>query len=155
MTSPQNSIVAPKEGDTAPKFTLPAFPSGSVALEEFSGKKNVILAFYPKDDTPGCTKEMCAFSDDLQKFSDAHTQVIGISCDSVEHHEKFAGKYSLKQILLADQGGVIGKAYGTVIEGKSTANRVLFVIDKKGIVRHIFQGMPNNEELLAFVKTLD
>ena len=155
MTSPASSTTGPAVGETAPKFTLPAFPSGNVTLEEFAGKKNVILAFYPKDDTPGCTKEMCAFSDDLQKFSDAHTQVIGISCDSVDHHEKFAGKYELKQVLLADQGGVIGKAYGTVLEGKSTANRVLFVIDKMGTVRHIYQGMPNNEELLSFVKTLD
>ena len=154
MTSPETSVVAPKEGDTAPKFTLPAYPSGEIVLDDFSGKKNVILAFYPKDDTPGCTKEMCAFSDDLQKFDDAETQVIGISCDSVDHHEKFAGKYSLKQPLLADQGGVVGTAYGTVVAGKATANRVLFVIDKKGIIRHIFQGMPNNEELLRFVKTL-
>jgi thioredoxin-dependent peroxiredoxin len=143
-----------KEGDAAPKFKLQAYPEGEISLDQFIGKKNVILAFYPKDDTPGCTKEMCSFSDDLSHFSAADTQVLGISCDNVASHEKFAGKFSLKQPLLADPEAQVAKAYGTVKETGTSANRKLFVIDKKGIIRHIHEGMPTNETLLAFVKDL-
>ncbi len=127
----ESAVTAVKVGDPAPKFKLPAFPSGTISLDDYLGKKNVILAFYPKDDTPGCTKEMCAFSDDLSHFQEANTQVLGISCDTVESHEKFSGKFTLKQPLLADTEGKIGKAYGTVTADKATANRILFVIDKK------------------------
>jgi len=155
MSPMQDTLTSvPKEGDAAPKFKLPACPSGVISLDDFLGSKNVILAFYPKDDTPGCTKEMCAFSKDLAQFAETNTQVIGISCDSVQSHEKFAGKFSLKQPLLADVDGRVGKSYGTVTPGKTTASRKLFVIDKKGIIRHICEGMPDNEMLIALVKTL-
>ncbi len=150
----ESMITSLKVGDPAPKFKLPAYPSGTVGLDDFIGKKNVVLAFYPKDDTPGCTKEMCAFSEDLSNFEAVDTKVLGISCDSVGSHEKFAGKFTLKQALLADAEGKVGKLYGTVTPEKATANRVLFVIDKKGIVRHIYQGMPDNKTLLSFIKTL-
>jgi thioredoxin-dependent peroxiredoxin len=143
-----------KEGDVAPKFKLQAYPAGEISLDQFIGKKNVILAFYPKDDTPGCTKEMCAFSDDITHFSEANTQVLGISCDNVNSHEKFAGKFSLKQPLLADPDANVAKAYGTLKEGGTSANRRLFVIDKTGVIRHIHEGMPTNETLLSFVKNL-
>jgi len=143
-----------KEGDVAPQFKLSAFPAGEISLAQFKGKKNVILAFYPKDDTPGCTKEMCAFSDDLSKFEEATTQVLGISCDKVDSHEKFAGKFSLKQPLLADESGEVAKLYGNMREGGTTANRKLFVIDKQGVIKHIHEGMPSNETLLSFVKDL-
>lgn len=158
MTSPQATTSLLKEGDKAPSFDLPAFvdskAAGNIKLADFHGKKHVILAFYPKDDTPGCTKEMCAFSEDLSQFEAAHTQPLGISCDNVESHGKFAGKFSLKQPLLADVGGVVGKAYGTVGEGKTTANRVTFIIDKDGVVRNVIEGMPKNSDLLEFVKAL-
>jgi thioredoxin-dependent peroxiredoxin len=154
MTSAHEVAIVLKEGDVAPKFKLATHSAGEISLDQFIGKKNVILAFYPKDDTPGCTKEMCAFSDDLSKFHEADTQVLGISCDDVKSHEKFSSKFSLNQPLLADHDGHIGKQYGTVVEGKATANRKLFVIDKKGIIRHIHEGMPTNETLLNFVKSL-
>lgn len=144
----------PKEGDQAPDFTLAAYPSGRVSLKDFRGKKNVVLAFYPKDSTPGCTKEMCAFSEDLSRFESANTVVLGISCDSLESHEKFARKHDLKQTLLADVEGEVGRAYGTVSEGKSTASRVLFIIDKNGIVQDVISGMPDNEQLLEAVGRL-
>lgn len=154
MTSPQDTINAPKVGDKAPQFELPAYPAGKIKLQDYIGKKNVILAFYPKDDTPGCTKEMCSFTDDLSRFESAQTQVLGISCDSVKSHEAFAGKYSLKQPLLADEGGHVGQKYGAVREGKANANRTLFVIDKQGTIQHIIEGMPSNEELLVLVSKL-
>jgi peroxiredoxin Q/BCP len=153
MTSPQ-SAVALKVGDRAPSFSLPSHPAGTVSLQDFAGKKNVILAFYPKDDTPGCTKEMCAFSTDLDQFSNAETQVLGISCDDASSHSAFAAKHSLTLPLLADVGGKVGKQYGAIGPEKAYAERILFVIDKNGIIRHIHHGMPTNEEMLKIVKGL-
>lgn len=152
MTS--ETLKSLKTGDPAPQFTLPSHPAGNVSLQDFKGKKNVILAFYPKDDTPGCTKEMCGFSSNLEQFISTDTEVFGISCDDAASHEKFAGKYELKLPLLADVGGKVGQLYGTVSEGKATANRVLFVIDKQGVIKHIHEGMPDNESLLKIIGEL-
>jgi peroxiredoxin Q/BCP len=154
MTTPQYSMVTLRVGDKAPDFSLPAHPSGKISLNDFVGKKNVILAFYPKDDTPGCTKEMCAFSDDLDKFNNAGTQVLGISVDDEASHGKFADKHGLKIPLLADNQREVGKAYGTVRGDGGNAERMLFVIDKEGVIRHIHTGMPSNEELLGVVQKL-
>src|SRR5438105_1026271 len=121
--STQHSVSHLKVGDKAPKFSLPAYPSGTVSLDNFLGKKIVILAFYLKDDTPGCTKEMCAFSDDLAKFTSADTQVLGISADDVKSHEQFAGKHKLTQPLLDDSKREVGKAYGAIKEDKPNADR--------------------------------
>lgn len=156
MTSPRETVPKLAEvGKEAPEFSLNTHPSGTISLSDFKGKKNVILAFYPKDDTPGCTKEMCAFSEDLAKFQDAQTEVLGISCDTTESHAQFADKFSLKQTLLADPDGQTGRAYGTVSADRSYANRVLFVIDKNGTVRHVVEGMPDNSKLLEILNSLD
>lgn len=154
MTLSNNTVASVAVGEKAPEFSLPAYPEGTVSLKDFQGSKNVILAFYPKDDTPGCTKEMCAFSEDLGKFQSADCEVLGISVDSVKSHEKFAAKYTLKQTLLADADGDVAKLYGVVREGKSSAARVLFIMDKQGIVRHIHEGMPTNDELLSLLSDL-
>lgn len=148
------SAIGLKVGDKAPQFSLPSHPNGQASLQDYIGKKNVILAFYPKDDTPGCTKEMCSFSADLNRFDNANTQVFGISCDDASSHKAFAQKHNLTIPLLADVGGKVGKQYGTVAADKNTADRVLFVIDKHGVIRHIHNGMPTNEELLKIVETL-
>jgi peroxiredoxin Q/BCP len=152
--STQQTISHLKPGEKAPKFSLPAHPSGTISLDDFAGKKNVILAFYPKDDTPGCTKEMCAFSDDLSKFSQAGTQVLGISVDDVDSHGQFAAKHKLNQPLLSDTNAQTAKAYGVMKADKPYTERVLFVIDKTGIIRHIFDGMPSNQDLLQVVNSL-
>ena len=117
-----------KVGQDAPEFKLKAYPSGEYSLSQFRGKKNIILAFYPKDDTPGCTSENCAFRDDISKFEASSTQVFGISCDDVKSHEAFAKKFNFTHPLLADVGGEIAKKYGTFQEGKGYASRKLFVI---------------------------
>ena len=143
-----------KIGQDAPEFKLKAYPSGEYSLSQFRGKKNVVLAFYPKDDTPGCTTENCAFRDDLSKFEASSTQVFGISCDDVKSHETFSKKFNFTQPLLADVGGEVSRKYGTFQEGKGYASRKLFVIDKNGKVKKIVDGMPSNSELLEFVKTL-
>ena len=143
-----------KVGQDAPSFKLKSYPSGEYSLEQFKGKKNVILAFYPKDDTPGCTTENCAFRDDLSKFDASSTQIFGISCDDVSSHEKFVKKFSFTHPLLADVGGEVAKKYGTFQDAKGYASRKLFVIDKNGKIQKIVDGMPNNSELLDFLKNL-
>jgi len=141
-------------GQQAPDFKLKAYPSGEYSLSQFKGKKNVILAFYPKDDTPGCTTENCAFRDDLSKFEEANTQVFGISCDDVKSHEAFSKKFNFTQPLLADVGGEVAKKYCSFREDKGYASRKLFVIDKGGKIQKVVDGMPSNSELLDFVKSI-
>jgi len=98
-------------GDRAPDFGLPDRNGKTVHLSDFRGKP-VVLYFYPKDDTPGCTKESCTFRDQYQDFQDAGAEVIGVSSDSSESHEKFATKYRLPFVLLSDRGGATRKLYG-------------------------------------------
>ncbi len=154
MTTPRETVVVLNVGDPAPPFVLPSYPAGQISLVEYLGKKNVILAFYPKDDTPGCTREMCSFSADLGQFDSAGTQVLGISLDDMDSHEQFAAKHKLLLPLLSDREGLVARAYGTVKGDRPSAERVLFIIDKKGIIRHIHQGMPTNAELLDMVARL-
>lgn len=141
-------------GSNAPEFKLKAYPSGEYTMSQFKNKKNVILAFYPKDDTPGCTSENCAFRDDISKFEAASTQVFGISCDDLKSHEKFSKKFNFTHPLLADISGEVAKKYGAFKDDKGYSSRKLFVIDKNGKIQKIIDGMPNNSELLEFVKSL-
>jgi peroxiredoxin Q/BCP len=154
MTTPHEEVFVLREGDAAPAFDLPAHPGGRVALADYRGKKNVILAFYPKDDTPGCTREMCNFSTDSRRFTEADTVVLGISRDNVTSHGAFAAKYGLDVVLLADTDGAVGTAYGAVYGGRAMPDRILFVIDKEGIIRHVYRGMPENGVLLSVLRKL-
>ena len=144
----------PQVGEAAPDFDLAAHPTGRVKLADFHGKKNVILAFYPKDDTPGCTREMCAFSADLDQFAGFGTAVFGVSFDDTNSHADFAEKHNLEIPLLTDTAGKVASAYGATRPGADYADRVLFVIDKQGIVRHIHHGMPTNLTLLQALEGL-
>ena len=105
----------PVVGDTAPAFTLPRDGGGEVSLSDFAGKK-VVLYFYPKDDTPGCTKEALGFTDMVAEFDAAGTVILGVSKDSVKKHEKFAAKHDLKIALLSDEEGDVCERYGTWVE---------------------------------------
>ena len=144
----------PQLGEAAPDFDLAAHPTGRVKLADFHGKSNVILAFYPKDDTPGCTREMCAFSADLDQFAGLGTAVFGVSFDDTNSHADFAEKHNLEIPLLTDTAGKVASAYGATRPGADYADRVLFVIDKQGIVRHIHHGMPTNLTLLQALEGL-
>lgn len=143
-----------KIGQNAPEFRLQAYPNGEYSLSQFKDKKNVVLAFYPKDDTPGCTTENCAFRDDLAHFETIDTQVFGISCDDLKNHEAFSKKFNFMHPLLADIGGEVARKYGTFQEAKGYPLRKLFVIDKNGKIQKTVDGMPSNGELLAFIKGL-
>jgi len=135
-----NSEPAIKTGDTAPDFSLPDRNGNTVRLSDYRGKKAVVLYFYPKDDTPGCTKEACSFRDQYEVFKDAGAEVIGISSDSAESHAKFASKYSLPFVLVADKGGTVRKQYGVPATLGLLPGRVTFVIDPQGVVRHVFNS---------------
>jgi thioredoxin-dependent peroxiredoxin len=129
-----------KVGDRAPDFTLPSFSGEPVSLESFLGKKNIVLYFYPKDDTPGCTAEACSFRDSYEVFQEAGAEVIGISSDTEKSHQQFANKHRLPFILLSDLGGIVRKFYGVPTTFGLIPGRVTYIIDKKGIVRHIFSS---------------
>jgi len=129
-------------GDKAPDFTLPSQSGESVRLYDRLGDRVVVLYFYPKDDTPGCTAEACGFRDSYETFTDAGAEVIGISSDSVDRHAAFAGKHSLPFTLLSDQGARVRKSYGVVVLGV-VPGRVTYVIDRDGTVRHTFNSMTN------------
>jgi len=129
-----------KVGSVAPDFTLPSQAGEMVSLKDFSGRKPVVLFFYPKDDSPGCTKEVCAFRDNFEEFSKLDAQVIGISSDSVESHRRFAAKHDLSFPLLSDEGGNIRRLYGVPKTFGLIPGRVTYIIDKEGVVRHVFSS---------------
>lgn len=129
-----------KVGDKAPNFTLPSQIGDTVTLSEFFGKKNVVLYFYPKDETTGCTKEACTFRDNYEELTNFGAEVIGVSGQSVESHKSFASHYGLPFILLSDEDNNVRELYGVPSTMGIIPGRVTYIIDKKGMVRHIFNS---------------
>jgi peroxiredoxin Q/BCP len=135
-----------KVGDHAPGFTLPADGGGTLSLKELAGL-NVALYFYPKDDTPGCTAEACAFRDASPLFAGADTAIVGVSRDGVSSHDKFKAKHSLPFALLSDTDGSVCEAYGVWVEksmyGRTYMGieRATFLIDRDGVIRHIWRNV--------------
>jgi peroxiredoxin Q/BCP len=145
-------------GAQAPDFTLNDQDGRPVSLASFRRQKNVVVYFYPKDDTPGCTKESCAFRDQFTAFSDAGAEVIGISSDSEASHKAFADKYRLPFRLLSDRGGKVRSAFKVPATFGLLPGRVSFVIDKSGVIRHAFNSQMNAtqhvDEALKVIETL-
>ena len=127
-------------GDKAPPFTLSTADGRQVSLSDYRGRQPVVVYFYPKDDTPGCTAEACAFRDQYEDFKQAGAEVIGISSDAPEAHAKFASKHHLPFLLLSDRDGAVRKAYGVPATLGLLPGRVTFVIDREGIIRHLFSS---------------
>ncbi|MEL6589651.1 MAG: peroxiredoxin, partial [Bacteroidota bacterium] len=131
-------------GTKAPDFALPNQDGQTVRLSDFLGKKHVVLYFYPKDETPGCTKEACGFRDSYESFKDAGAEVIGVSADSPKSHAAFARNHRLSFTLLSDRDKSVAKSYDVsgslfgLLPGRET-----FVIDKDGIIRHRFSSQLN------------
>jgi thioredoxin-dependent peroxiredoxin len=144
-------------GSKCPDFSLQDQNNETVLISGIIGKKNLVIYFYPKDDTPGCTAEACSFRDAYEEFKDLGCEVIGISSDSVEKHKNFATKHRLSFTLLADIDKKARKLFGvpTNLFGL-LPGRVTYVIDKSGTVQHIFNSQMNAEkhisESLAIVK---
>jgi len=147
-----------KVGDEAPDFDLVPHSGEKIKLSDFKDRKVVVLYFYPKDNSPGCTAEACAFRDSYEVFKEAGAEVIGVSPDSLESHKRFAGKYELPFDLLSDSDGRLRELYG-VQKSLGMSGRVTFIIDKKGIIRHIFSSQmkakKHVEESLRILKLLD
>lgn len=148
-----------KIGTTAPVFTLPDKNGNSVCLSDYLGKK-IVLYFYPKDNTPGCTRQACAFASAYAQFRCQDIVVIGISKDSIASHQKFAQKYDLPFVLLSDPELQVIRAYGVWQEkklyGKSTMGvvRTTFIIDEHGAIENIMPKVKpdtNAAEILAYL----
>jgi len=127
----------PKVGDKAPDFSAAASDGTTVHLKDFVGKGNIVLYFYPKDDTPGCTKEACGIRDSITDLKGLNAIVFGVSFDSVESHKKFIEKYNLPFLLLADTDKKIAIAYGAATEASPVAARMTFIIDKAGKIAYV------------------
>lgn len=160
FSNPEDGSVRVKKGDRAPDFELPSQEGGSVRLSDFMNKKNVVLFFYPKDDTPENVEQACGFRDALPKFASADTVIIGVSTDSIESHRAFAQKFRLNFHLLSDPENSAAQQYGVV--GRWLAFRYAkhstFLIDKSGIIRQIFdhaEASKPNDELLAAIRRLN
>ena len=130
-------------GDKAPDFTLPSQSGEPVRLQDRLGERVVVLYFYPRDNTRGCTAEACAFRDSHEVFTETGAEVIGVSSDSVDRHATFAGRHKLPFTLLSDQGGQVRKSYGVPAVLGVLPGRVTYVIDRQGTVRHVFSSMTN------------
>ncbi len=130
-------------GDKAPDFTLPDQNGAQVRLSDRLGQRVVVLYFYPKDETSGCTAEACAFRDSYQVFTDAGAEVIGVSSDSVDKHASFAEHHKLPFTLVSDDKGQLRKAYGVPSTLAVIPGRVTYVIDRAGTVRQVFNSMTN------------
>jgi len=144
-----------KVGDTAPNFY--GLTSDGSKLTDFRGRKNVVLYFYPKDDTPGCTKEACSFRDNLKAIREMGSEIVGISVDDVASHKKFAEKYHLPFPLVSDPDKKIATAYGVLRDPPTMTNRVTFIIDKNGKIANIFPKVDvtqHTEEVVAALKKL-
>jgi len=147
------------EGTQAPDFELPDQNGKNVRLSDFRGKK-VVLYFYPKDDTPGCTKEACSFRDGIKAIQDRNAIVLGVSNDSVDSHVKFAKKYSLNFPILSDMTRSVAKLYGVYkkrnLYGKSFVGieRTTFIIDEGGTIRKVFRKVHVDGHLSEVVNSL-
>lgn len=150
------------EGDKAPAFSMPTDGGGTISLKDLKGK-NVVLYFYPKDSTPGCTKEACGFRDLMPDFSKVDAEIIGVSKDSIKRHDNFKAKYDLPFVLASDENDDVCERYGVWVEksmyGKKFMGieRATFVIDGKGKVRKVWRKVkvPGHvEDVLEAVKAL-
>jgi len=130
--------MALSEGTKAPSFSSTDDSGSSVSLSDFSGKP-VVIYFYPKDDTPGCTKQACSFRDSYSEYQDKDIVVLGVSMDDETSHKAFKEKFSLPFPLIVDTDGAIAKAFD--VEGGGYAKRVTFVIDKEGTITKVYDSI--------------
>ena len=151
------------EGEKAPDFKLPASSGGEISLADYKGKKHVVLYFYPKDMTPGCTVEACSFRDLVEDFAEVGAVILGVSTDDLASHDKFTEAHHLNFPLLSDTEARVCQQYGVWKEKnmygkkKMGVERTTFVVDKAGVIRKIYpkvQVEQHADEVLAVVKSL-
>jgi len=140
------------EGKLAPEFSAQDEQGNTIKLSDFKGKKQVVLYFYPKDDTPGCTIEACNFRDSYAQYQSADTQILGVSFDDASSHQAFKDKFQLPFPLLIDADKKIAQAFG--VKGEKYPNRDTILIDKEGIILRIFRDVnpaPHVQEILKVI----
>lgn len=143
-----------KIGDKAPDFDIQIDGKPSGKLSQLWEKNNLVVYFYPKDDTPGCTAQACEFRDAYEDFKDLGAEIVGISSDSGASHEKFKSKHRLPFILLSDEDGSMRKAFGVPSTFFILPGRVTYIIDKQGIVRHIFSSQFQSTKHIEVAKNI-
>ncbi|MFH1738802.1 MAG: thioredoxin-dependent thiol peroxidase [bacterium] len=154
-------MTTPSEGKAAPAFTLPANNGQKVSLREFKGKKQVVLYFYPKDNTSGCTKEACSFRDDIKALERKQSVVLGISRDSVESHRKFVEKFGLPFLLLSDEEETVCRKYDVIREKNMYGRKVegiersTFIISRDGKIKKIFRKVKVDGHVQQVLAALD
>lgn len=142
-------------GSKLPGFSLPDQDGKIINIHNFIGKKNLVIYFYPKDDTPGCTAEACSFRDEFEDFKTLDAEVIGISADSPASHKNFAEKYKLSFRLLSDEGNEVRKLFGVPANFLGLLpGRVTYIIDKTGIVQHVFNSQFNARKHVSEAKKI-
>ncbi len=127
-------------GDEAPEFSATAHDGSTIRMADYLGQRSVVLFFYPKDDSPICTKEACSFRDSYERFVDAGAEVIGVSSDSTDSHQQFAKRHRLPFQLISDADGSLRKAFGVLKVVGLLPGRTTYVIDKQGVVRLVFSA---------------
>jgi peroxiredoxin Q/BCP len=138
-------------GTKAPDFNLPATGGLQVKLADFKGK-NLIIVFYPKDQTPGCTQQLCALRDDTEMFKALNTEFIASNPDSVESHERFCAAQNYQFPILVDADRSMAKAYHALKEDGKGIQRTVYILDQDGIIRYAKQGLPPDTELAEAIR---
>lgn len=145
-----------KEGDSAPDFSLQSDEGKWVKLSDYKNQSNVVLYFYPKDFTTGCTKQACNFRDNISEIQQSDAVVIGVSVDDADTHKKFKQEHNLNYTLLADPSKTVTSQYSG-LNDNGLANRVTFIIDKNGVIKKIYPKVDVNEnykEIIEYLKTM-
>jgi thioredoxin-dependent peroxiredoxin len=138
-------------GAEAPDFTLPASDGGAVRLSSFRGRRNVVLIFYPRDSTPGCTRQLCAARDDAARYEAASAVRFGVNPGSLASHQRFAEKHGFDFPLLVDAEREVARAYGVVAPAGKKVHRTVYAIGRDGRVAFAARGYPETDEILGAV----
>ncbi|MFN8525434.1 MAG: thioredoxin-dependent thiol peroxidase [Chloroflexota bacterium] len=151
----------PTPGDPAPDFSLPSTSGETISLSQFAGKQDVVLYFYPKDDTPGCTVEACSFNENLSALTARGVAVLGVSPDSVKAHQKFTTKFSLGFPLLADTDHTLAQSYGVWVEKSMYGRKYMgmerstFLIGKDGAIKRVWRKVTPKSHVAEVLAALD
>jgi peroxiredoxin Q/BCP len=152
MTTVMDKYQPLPAGTKAPDFNLPATGGRQVKLSDYQGK-NLIIVFYPKDQTPGCTQQLCALRDDMEMFKALNTEVIASNPDSIESHERFCTAQGYQFPILVDAERSMAKAYHALKEDGKGIQRTVYIVDANGVIRYGKQGLPADSELAAVIRS--
>jgi thioredoxin-dependent peroxiredoxin len=145
----ENALLPLVIGTPAPKFSLLATGDKTVSLADYKGK-NLIIVFYPKDQTPGCTQQLCALRDDMVALNDLNTAVIASNPDGLDSHQRFADKQGYTFPILVDADKTMATAYQT-LKPEGGIQRTVYIVDTEGVIRYAVQGLPKNDVLMAAI----